>query len=632
MGYRMQSIFEKNLAAWEKCYPETKEFVIKKYNELKSNDTQTVVAEQDYSGETILAVNKDEKKIYLAGKRNYQKAVEKWGENYKIAQPAAFIFLVGIGNPSFAKQLDKVMTKEARILIYEPSMEIFFKVMECIDISNFLDSGRSVVFLVDGINDEMIDRSIESIINVNMLPYFDIYVCPNYNTLFLEKTSKFVKSVSRLCENARIGLNTNIRYLPVRSENVFHNIIHVNMGYDTKQFTEFIPRDIPTFIVGAGPSLDKNIDELKRAKGKGFIIACDTAVKPLLVHGIVPDLYVLVDGLKPVHLIKAEGTETIPLLTSVTATYGFLDQNKAIKIFYNENELLVNKLFYQNGKSLATMPCGGSVATSAFAFAYLIGMKNIVLVGQDLALTGDYVHAKGTFDKTDDKADGHDTFLVDGNYDEKVSTRGDFYSYLKWFEYYIEGCQEYEPQLRVINATEGGAKIKYTEIKTLQETIDELCVKEIDIQKEMGKIAPSFNECQRENNVKFIKGLPDEFRTIAKGADELKKSYKKLEKLAQSRNMDTKAYLKLLKKIEKQTKSIEKHPECMSNISETLKIADFIINSESGMAYGSINEEGKNISKQGIMYCDLLKECAELFADLTNEIYGEIDFSEIKVK
>ena len=152
-----------------------------------------------------------------------------------------------------------------------------------------------------------------------------------------------------------------------------------------------IPRDIPTFIVGAGPSLDKNIDELKRAKGKGFIIACDTAVRPLLAHGIVPDLYVLVDGLKPVHLIKAEGTETIPLLTSVTATYGFLDQNKAIKIFYNENELLVNKLFYQNGKSLATMPCGGSVATSAFAFAYLIGMKNIVLVGQDLALTGDYV-------------------------------------------------------------------------------------------------------------------------------------------------------------------------------------------------------------------------------------------------
>ena len=65
----MQSIFEKNLAAWEKCYPETKEFVIKKYNELKSNDIQTVVAEQDYSGETILAVNKDEKKLSKSSRK-----------------------------------------------------------------------------------------------------------------------------------------------------------------------------------------------------------------------------------------------------------------------------------------------------------------------------------------------------------------------------------------------------------------------------------------------------------------------------------------------------------------------------------------------------------------------------------
>ena len=96
------------------------------------------------------------------------------------------------------------MTKEARILIYEPSIEVFFRVMESIDLSNFLQSNRSIVFLVDGINDEMITRSIESIINVNMLPYFDIYVCPNYNRLFTEKVSKFVKDVSRLCENIGI--------------------------------------------------------------------------------------------------------------------------------------------------------------------------------------------------------------------------------------------------------------------------------------------------------------------------------------------------------------------------------------------------------------------------------------------
>ena len=621
----MQSIFEKNLEAWEKRYPDTKKFITEKYNEFKNKNTQDVLLEQDYSGKTILTVRKDEKNIYLSGKRNYEKVVEKWGENFRHAQPAAFIFLVGIGNPDFAKQLDKVMTKDARILIYEPSMDIFMSVMESIDISQFLNSERSIVFLVDGINDEMIDRSIESIINVNMLPYFDIYVCPNYNTLFIEKVGKFVKAVSRLCESARIGLNTNIRYLPVRSENVFHNALHVNNGYKTDQFTEFIPRDIPAFIVGAGPSLDKNIDELKRAKGRGFIIACDTAVKPLLAHGIVPDLYVLVDGLKPLHLIQTDGTENIPLLTSATAAYSFLDQNKAIKIFYNENDALINRLFYQNGKDFPTMPCGGSVATSAFAFAYLIGMKNIVFVGQDLAFAGDYVHAAGTFDKKEDKVNESDSFLVDGNYEDKVRTRGDFYAYLKWFEYYIEGCKDYEPELRVINATEGGAKIKYTEIKTLKETIDELCIKDVDIQHEMARIEPAFNECQKENNIKFLKGLPDEFREIEKDADELNKLYKKVEKLAKVRNMDTKAYLKLLKKIEKQTKEIEKHSECMCHISETLKVADFIIKSEAGMKYSSFNEEGKNISRQGIMYSEILGECAHLFASVIDEIYQNHD-------
>ena len=66
--------------------------------------------------------------------------------------------------------------------------------------------------------------------------------------------------------------------------------------------------------------------------------------------------------------------------------------------------------------------------------------------------------------------------------------------------------------------------------------------------KSMEKIEPSFNKCQRENNIKFLKGVPDEFRCIAKGAEELKKSYKKVEKLTRIRNMDTKTYFKAVKK------------------------------------------------------------------------------------
>lgn len=44
---------------------------------------------------------------------------------------------------------------------------------------------------------------------------------------------------------------------------------------------------------------------------------------------------------------------------------------------------------------------GGSVATNAFSLLYKIGLKTIILVGQDLALTGNKSHADGTFQEKD---------------------------------------------------------------------------------------------------------------------------------------------------------------------------------------------------------------------------------------
>lgn len=57
-----------------------------------------------------------------------------------------------------------------------------------------------------------------------------------------------------------------------------------------------IPNTIPAIVVSAGPSLNNNIMELKKAVGKAFIIAVDTAVKPLVKAGIIPDMFAMLDG------------------------------------------------------------------------------------------------------------------------------------------------------------------------------------------------------------------------------------------------------------------------------------------------------------------------------------------------
>ena len=94
-----------------------------------------------------------------------------------------------------------------------------------------------------------------------------------------------------------------------------------------------LPRDCPGILVAAGPSLNKNIQELKKAKGKAFIVAVDTAIKPLLQEGILPDMFAIVDAEKPLDLVKIEGIRDVPLMTTLNAAPEVLAYHRGMKFF-----------------------------------------------------------------------------------------------------------------------------------------------------------------------------------------------------------------------------------------------------------------------------------------------------------
>jgi hypothetical protein len=51
-------------------------------------------------------------------------------------------------------------------------------------------------------------------------------------------------------------------------------------------------KDVPVFLIGAGPSLDADLEFIKKYQDKAFVISCGSGVKSLEVHGIQPDLHV----------------------------------------------------------------------------------------------------------------------------------------------------------------------------------------------------------------------------------------------------------------------------------------------------------------------------------------------------
>ena len=55
-------------------------------------------------------------------------------------------------------------------------------------------------------------------------------------------------------------------------------------------------KDVPAFVIAAGPSLKNNIQELRRVGNKGLIIAVDTSFRPLLDAGVEPQLVMAHDA------------------------------------------------------------------------------------------------------------------------------------------------------------------------------------------------------------------------------------------------------------------------------------------------------------------------------------------------
>ncbi len=426
-------------------------------------------------------------------------------------------------------------------------------------------------------------------------------------------------------ESYYVHIGTKMFFTPYQAENFYNNVKYIPGCYKAFQLFRLIPSDIPAFVVSAGPSLNKNIKQLKRAKNKSFIIAVDTAVKPLLREGIEPDLFATLDGIKPLEVIETEQAKNLPMLTKVTAAHSIMDYHTGKKFFYNEGYQYVHKLFEMNDKTIEGFPTGGSVATLAFSLACHLGFRKIIFVGQDLAYTGNKSHADGTFQEVMPKEDTEKFIKVPGNYEDEVPTLKNLDGYRKWFGEYIEWWQK-RHDTEFINATEGGARIEGTKLMALADVIDQECNKEVDIKACIDSLEPVFNEQEQEKIIAYFHDTPNQVHAIVTLAQEGRKLYAQLDKLCKKGNLDKRAYVKILKKVKRNRKKIEENPN-FELLSESMTRAEQIIRSGQYLRKNTIEDGGIELARQGKMYMELLEEYAQIMETFTIQTVGKAELS-----
>lgn len=310
------------------------------------------------------------------------------------------------------------------------------------------------------------------------------YYYRNYDSASVIKYIKEIKSaiqhryftIGNSIQDSLVGLINNLNNIKALSENV-----------DVAELKDAFS-GVPAFVVAAGPSLDKNIKELKSVQGKGIIIAVDTIAKKLLDNGIIPNFIATVERGAIVWEYFYENQEYPPnlyLLSSLVADPRIVDKFKHRAVLPMRNN--VREYFWLSEKLGLTQDhfiwMGGSSAHIAAGFALHIGASPIVLVGQDLAYGEKGTHANGTvYDKKplDEK---NEEWIIEGYYGGQVRTREIWIEFKQIFEEIFKHTQRL-----IINATEGGAKIEGTTQCPLHDVVKEYCTQECSVYERMRKL------------------------------------------------------------------------------------------------------------------------------------------------
>lgn len=437
-------------------------------------------------------IDADNKKIEYFKLENESVAIveDSFDSNFEInPYKKELIFVIGINSINEIRQLYKKKNKSSIILVMEPRLSFFQHALHNKDLSVF--SKENIYLFADSqiksIN-EFLQPLMHALSIVGLAKNISFYITDYYRksdfelsksvvNIIHQVTRSIIHSIGNDVEDSLQGLKHNLDNFKYICES--KNPAQVRDSYTNK----------PAIVVSAGPSLNKNINYLKEAKGKAVIIAVDTILKRLLKEGIIPDFVCSVERVDKVYEyfykdVNIPETVTLvgpPLLDSRVFEDFKGDLLLPFRLEVNEYRWLQAVLEI---KEDVGMLMGLSCAHVAFGLAHHLGCSPIILIGQDLAYgsTDEDTHASGTtYDNIEETLPKRNTDeIVEGYYGDKVKTTHIWTLFRIWFETQIQSLN-----LNVINATEGGAKIQHSQNLSLKESIEIYCIDEIRPAKEI---------------------------------------------------------------------------------------------------------------------------------------------------
>lgn len=276
------------------------------------------------------------------------------------------------------------------IIWIESDLKSFITAMHCSDMSDILNDSNVKIFV--GTKKDVIGSFLQTIPTKRIRYY---YHRPLYS--FGETYFKEIQNyISYILDRKDMNSATLVRFQKIWARNIIFNTPYYPFAGKIESLQN-IAEGCNAVVIAGGPTLEQMIPYIKKERENLILVAVDTAYKYLCSHGIIPEIVVSVD---PQYwnykYLENEELKNSILVTDPSA-YFKIFRNVAPERIFTGNSIFELTGYFTENENRGTLAAGGSVATTAFDIARLIGAQNIILAGLDLGFPGRNTHFKGAF-------------------------------------------------------------------------------------------------------------------------------------------------------------------------------------------------------------------------------------------
>lgn len=461
-------IYSNNIAVLKRCHPDLYRLL-----EQSPPNQRFEIIPTDMEG--IYNIRDKIKQVDYYNSHNPIADVESALLSLKLRNTRIALFLgMGLGY-EILYYVNRMLKQQSTnfLIIVERELEIFKAALQTVNLAVILENPAVKLFIAQNDNQLfasfydclMADRKIVLIKTVNSVYHPSALII---NQAYYQGVIKLLEDAAQLLidsyGNSPLDTMVGIEHMLANLQEIVNNP-GINLLFD-----KF--KGKPGFVVASGPSLSKNGHLLKQIENKALIVCANSTLRLLINMGVKPNLVAVLERFPAVVKLldgfRREDVEEVYCVACPVIPPEAFAAYAGPRIITYRDYPQFDWLEVDRGNIKIQYSSGNM----AFKIAQILGCDPIVLVGQDLAFSPQgHTHAYGNPGTEDGKAEyvftgGGNLIEVKGNNEPTVLTNQAWYQCIRGYELDIAACN-----CTVINSTEGGAYIKGTQLKPLQESI-----------------------------------------------------------------------------------------------------------------------------------------------------------------